>query len=358
MLHTLQKINHLAAPNPHQSGSNNSQIARPRRLRTTPSLRSMVRETELHPTDFIYPLFVRPGKGYQKEIGSMPGVFQYTVDRIAAEVESVAGLGIPSVILFGIPSVKDEMGTENYSPDGIVQQAIRAIKDAVPEMVVITDVCLCEYTDHGHCGLLNVGPELPHPHLPEGYVLNDPTLNVLGKVAVSHAECGADIIAPSGMIDGMVGAIRSSLDTSRFEHIPILSYSIKYASAFYGPFREAAESPPRFGDRKSHQMDPANAREALREAALDIAEGADMLMVKPALPYLDVIQRVRQAYPELPLAAYNVSGEYSMLKAAAAQGWLNEQAVVLETLTAIKRAGADLILTYHAKDAARWIKTS
>jgi len=220
---------------------------------------------------------------------------------------------------------------------------------------VVTDVCLCEYTDHGHCGLLNVGEELPHPHLPEGYVLNDPTLDVLAKVAVSHAEAGADIVAPSGMMDGMVSAIRNALDAARFEHIPILSYAVKYASAFYGPFRDAAESPPKFGDRKSHQMDPANAREALREAALDVSEGADMLMVKPALPYLDVIQRVRQAFPQLPLAAYNVSGEYSMLKAAAANGWLDEQKAVLESLTAIKRAGADLILTYHAKDAAVWL---
>jgi len=316
----------------------------------------MVRETELNPADFIYPLFVRHGWGIQKEISSMPGVYQWSVDLLPAEVETVAHLGIPAVILFGIPSVKDGVGEENFAPDGIVQQAIRAIKDAVPEMVVVTDVCLCEYTDHGHCGLLNVGDDLPHPHLPEGYVLNDPTLEVLGKVAVSHAEAGANIIAPSGMMDGMVMAIRSALDSTRFEHIPILSYAVKYASAFYGPFRDAAESPPKFGDRKSHQMDPANAREALREAALDVAEGADMLMVKPAMPYLDVIHRIHQAHPELPLAAYNVSGEYSMIKAAAANGWLDEQAVVLESLTAIKRAGADLIITYHAKDAAFWLK--
>jgi porphobilinogen synthase len=329
--------------------------ARPRRLRFTQALRRMVRETELNPADFIYPLFVRPGWKIRNEIGSMPGVCQWSVDLLPAEVESIAQLGIPAVILFGIPSTKDPVGEENYASDGIVQNAIRAIKSAVPEMVVVTDVCLCEYTDHGHCGILNVGDDLPHPHLPEGYVLNDPTLVVLGRVAVSYAEAGADIIAPSGMMDGMVMAIRSALDAALFEHVPILSYAVKYASAFYGPFRDAAESPPKFGDRKSHQMDPANVREALREAALDVAEGADMLMVKPALPYLDVIYRLRQAHPELPLAAYNVSGEYSMVKAAAAKGWLNEQAVVLESLTAIKRAGADLIITYHAKDAALWI---
>jgi len=285
----------------------------------------------------------------------MPGVYQWPVERLPGEAEAIARLGIPAVILFGIPATKDPVGEENFAPDGVVQRAIRAIKEAVPDMVVVTDVCLCEYTDHGHCGILNVGEDLPHPHLPEGYVLNDPTLDVLAKVAVSHAEAGADIVAPSGMMDGMVSAIRNALDAARFEHIPILSYAVKYASAFYGPFRDAAESPPKFGDRKSHQMDPANAREALREAALDVSEGADMLMVKPALPYLDVIQRVRQAFPQLPLAAYNVSGEYSMLKAAAANGWLDEQKAVLESLTAIKRAGADLILTYHAKDAATWL---
>jgi len=313
----------------------------------------MVRETILTPNDFVYPLFVRHGNGVQQEIKSMPGQFQWSVDQLPTEAESIAKLGIPAVILFGIPAEKDSIGTENFAPDGIVQQAIRTLKDAVPELVIVTDVCLCEYTDHGHCGILNHGE---NPHLPEGYVLNDPTLEILGKVAVSHAEAGADVIAPSGMIDGGVLAIRSSLDKARFEHLPILAYAVKYASAFYGPFRDAAESPPSFGDRKSHQMDPANVREALREAALDMAEGADMLMVKPALPYLDVIHRVRDAFPELPLAAYNVSGEYSMIKAAAANGWLDEQKVVLETLTAIKRAGADLILTYHAKEASQWLK--
>ena len=330
-------------------------ISRPRRLRHTPALRRMVRETELNPADFIYPLFVRHGRGIRREVPSMPGVFQFSVDQLAAEVRAVWGLGIPAVILFGIPAQKDPVGKENFSPQGIVQQAVRAIKAAVPEMVVITDVCLWEYTDHGHCGLLNTGKPLPHPHLPEGYVLNDPTLDILGQVAVSHAEAGADIVAPGGMMDGMVQAIRRALDEAQFEHIPILSYAVKYASAFYGPFRDAAESPPKFGDRRSHQMDPANAAEALKEAAIDIAEGADMLMVKPALPYLDVIRRVKEAFPEVPLAAYNVSGEYSMLKAAAANGWLDERQVVLEALTGIKRAGADLILTYHAKDAARWL---
>ena len=271
------------------------------------------------------------------------------------EAKAIAKLGIPSVILFGIPNEKDPIGKENFSSDGIVQQAIGEIKNAVPELVVISDLCLCEYTDHGHCGILNVGEEKPNKNLPEGYVLNDPTLEILGKAAVSHSDAGADIIAPSGMIDGMVSGIRKALDQNSFEHIPILSYAVKYASAFYGPFRDAAESPPQFGDRKSHQMDPANSREAVKEAAIDVAEGADVLMVKPALPYLDIIHQIRQAHPELPLAAYNVSGEYSMLKAAAANGWLDEQKVILETLTSIKRAGADLIVTYHAKEAAEWL---
>ncbi|MEW5872183.1 MAG: porphobilinogen synthase [Chloroflexota bacterium] len=331
-------------------------ISRPRRLRMKPALRAMLRETELAPNDFIYPLFVRPGEDVQRPIASMPGVYQWSVDRLPAEAEQVYRLGIPAVILFGIPHEKDSVGIENYSPEGVIQNAIRVIKAAIPDLLVVTDICLCEYTDHGHCGELNLGEELPHPHLPEGYVLNDCSLDVLGKVAISHAEAGADIVAPSGMLDGMVAAIRSALDVAAFEHIPILSYAVKYASAFYGPFRDAAESPPKFGDRKSHQMDPANVREALREAALDVGEGADMLMVKPALPYLDVVHSLRQAFPQLPLAAYNVSGEYSMLKAAAAQGWLNERAVVLEALTGIKRAGADFIITYHAKDAAGWLQ--
>lgn len=315
----------------------------------------MVRETHLTPADFIYPLFVTHTPG-RRPIASMPGVFQLSVEQLAAEAESVAALGIPAVILFGIPAEKDPVGRENFAPEGIVQQAIRAIKAAVPELVVVTDVCLCEYTDHGHCGLLNVGNgQRPHAHLPEGYVLNDETLNVLAQTAVSHAEAGADVVAPSGMIDGMVAAIRAGLDGHDFGHVPIMSYAVKYASGFYGPFRDAADGAPKFGDRKSHQMDPANAREALREAALDVAEGADFLMVKPALAYLDVIHRVRERFPELPLVAYNVSGEYAMIKAAAANGWLDEARVVLETLLSMKRAGADLLITYHAKDAAAWL---
>ena len=326
-------------------------VNRPRRLRATPTLRAMVRETELNARDFIYPLFVRHGTG-RSEIRSMPGVYQLSVDESVREAEAAMNSGVNAVILFGIPAEKDPVGLENFDSNGIVQQTIRLIKKEIPEMVVVTDVCLCEYTDHGHCGVLNTGE---HIHLPEGFVLNDETLEVLAKVAVSHAECGADIVAPSGMMDGMVGAIRSALDETGFENTPILSYAVKYASSFYGPFREAAEGAPKFGDRKSHQMDPANVREALREAALDIDEGADMLMVKPALAYLDVIRVVKDAYPELPMAAYNVSGEYSMIKAAAQNGWIDEAKATLETLTSIKRAGADLIITYHALDAAKWL---
>jgi porphobilinogen synthase len=328
---------------------------RPRRLRLRAALRSLVRENRLSAEDLIYPLFVRHGRAIRAEIRSMPGVYQWSMDLLAREVKSVADLGIPAVLLFGIPESKDPVGRENFNPQGIVQRAIREIRRAAPDLVVITDVCLCEYTDHGHCGLLNAGTPLPRPHLPEGYVLNDETLDVLARTAVSHAEAGADIVAPSGMIDGMVAALRRGLDEADFGHVAILSYSAKYASAFYGPFRDAAESPPQFGDRTTHQMDPSNAREALREVELDISEGADLVMVKPALPYLDVVRRVRQAHPEVPLAAYNVSGEYAMLKAAAANGWLDERRAVLELLTGIKRAGADLILTYHAKDAAAWL---
>ncbi len=327
---------------------------RPRRLRTTPALRAMVRETELNARDFIYPLFVRHGTG-RSETRSMPGVYQLSVEEAVREAEAAAKSGVSAVILFGIPKEKDPIGLENFAEDGIVQQAIRAIKKEIPEMVVVTDVCLCEYTDHGHCGILNTG-EYFHSSLPEGYVLNDPTLDVLAKVAVSHAECGADIVAPSGMMDGMVASIRDGLDGAGYENLPIMSYSVKYASAFYGPFRDAAEGAPKFGDRKSHQMDPANVREALREAALDVEEGADMLMVKPALAYLDVIRVVKDAFPELPMAAYNVSGEYAMIKAAAQNGWVDEAKVTLETLTSIKRAGADVIISYHAVDAARWLK--
>lgn len=314
----------------------------------------MVRETELNARDFIYPLFVRHGNG-RTEIRSMPGVYQLSVDEAVREAEIAFNLGIPALILFGIPAKKDPIGLENFSPNGIVQQAIQAIKLHIPDIVIVTDVCLCEYTDHGHCGILNRG-KYYNPTLPDGYVLNDPTLDILCQVAISHAESGADIVAPSGMMDGMVAAIRGALDAGGFANLPILSYAVKYASAFYGPFREAAEGAPKFGDRQSHQMDSGNAREALREAALDVDQGADMLMVKPALAYLDVIRMVKDFFPELPLTAYNVSGEYAMIKAAAMNGWVDEAKVTLETLTAIKRAGADLILTYHAAEAARWLK--
>jgi porphobilinogen synthase len=318
-------------------------LTRPRRLRATPALRQMVRETTLAPDDFIYPMFVVHGQGVRREIKSMPGICQLSVEQAVAEAQEAAALGIPSVILFGVPAVKDAVGSENFSDAGIVQQAIRAIKAALPNLVVVADVCMCEYTDHGHCGIVR-----------DGEVVNDATLEILQKAAISYARAGADVVAPSGMMDGMVGAIRRALDAESFVNVSILSYAIKYASAFYGPFREAAEGAPKFGDRKTHQMDPANAREALRELALDIEEGADIVMVKPALPYLDIVRRVREAC-QLPVAAYNVSGEYAMVKAAALSGWLDERAVVLELLTGIKRAGADLILTYHAKDAARWL---
>ncbi|MCL4877648.1 MAG: porphobilinogen synthase [Anaerolineae bacterium] len=317
---------------------------RPRRLRTTPTLRRMVSETSLSVTNFIYPLFVVHGRDVREEITSMPDVFHLSIDQVTREVGELSELNIPAVILFGLPARKDPIGEENFAEDGIVQQAIRAIKQANPDMLVITDVCLCEYTDHGHCGLVR-----------GGHILNDETLDILQRVAVSHAQAGADVVAPSGMMDGMVKAIRTGLDTNGYTGVSILSYSVKYASSFYGPFREAAQSTPVFGDRRTHQMNPANAREALREAHLDVEEGADMVMVKPALPYLDVIYRLRESV-DLPIAAYNVSGEYSMVKAAAANGWLDERKVVLETLTGIRRAGADLILTYHAKAAARWLK--
>jgi porphobilinogen synthase len=321
-----------------------------------------VRETSLSPDDFVYPLFLVHGMDVHRPIGSMPGVAQLSVDRAVRVAHDAAALGLRAVLLFGIPATKDAIGLENFADDGIVQQGVRALKRALPDLLVITDVCLCEYTDHGHCGVLNQdtgfagGSPLPHPHLEEGYVLNDETLAILNEVAVSHARAGADIVAPSGMMDGMVASIRRALDCHDFAHLPIMSYAVKYASAFYGPFREAAEGAPKFGDRKTHQMDPANAREALREADIDVQEGADFLMVKPALAYLDVIQRLRQRFPELPLVAYNVSGEYAMIKAAAANGWLDERSVVLETLTGIKRAGADLIISYHALDAIRWLQ--
>jgi porphobilinogen synthase len=330
--------------------------ARPRRLRRAAALRRMVRETKLSPDDFIYPMFVRHGRDLQQPIRSMPGQFQWSVDRMVGDARAAHGLGVPAVILFGIPDAKDACGSENYDPDGIVPRAIRALKDAVPELMVISDMCFCEYTDHGHCGIINQrGDKHYHPHLPEGYLLNDPTLEILTRASIVHAEAGADIIAPSGMIDGMVGAIRSGLDQSGFEHVVVMSYAAKYASGFYGPFRDAAESPPRFGDRSEYQMDPANAREAMKEVALDVAQGADIIMVKPAMPYLDLVSAVRRSY-DLPVAAYQVSGEYAMIHAAAANGWLDLRRCALEALTGIKRAGADMILTYFAQEAARWIR--
>lgn len=330
-------------------------VLRPRRLRRTPALRRMVQETQLTPADFIVPLFIRHGRDIQQPIGSMPGQFQWSIDRVLGEVKELQALGIPALILFGIPDHKDACGTENADPNGIIPQAIRAIKDATPEITVISDMCLCEYTDHGHCGIINQpGDGHYDPHLPEGYLLNDPTLDLLARASVVHAEAGADIIAPSGMMDGMVGAIRSGLDEAGFNQTIVMSYAAKYASGFYGPFRDAAESPPQFGDRSEYQMDPANSREALKEVALDVAEGADMLMVKPALPYLDIISAVRQSY-DLPVAAYQVSGEYAMIHAAAANGWLDLQRCALESLISIRRAGAGMILTYFAKEAVQWI---
>ena len=315
-----------------------------RRLRRTESLRALVRETRLEVSDLIYPMFVTEGKGIKEEISSMPGVFRFSPDRLPAEIKEISSLKIPAVLLFGIPNEKDDTGTQAYDKNGVVQQAIKVIKKTSPGLIVITDVCLCEYTSHGHCGIIS-----------NGEVDNDKTLPLLARMAISHVEAGADIVAPSDMMDGRVSTIRQALDEKGFRDIPIMSYSAKYASAFYGPFREAAESTPQFGDRRGYQMDSANVREALREVEQDIAEGADIIMVKPALAYLDVIRQVRQTY-DYPLAAYNVSGEYSMVKAAVQQGWLDEKRVVLEILTAIKRAGADIILTYHAKDVARWLK--
>ncbi|MEE9285685.1 MAG: porphobilinogen synthase [Dehalococcoidia bacterium] len=317
---------------------------RMRRMRRTEPIRRLVRETALAPSDLVYPLFVVHGRGVRQEIPTMPGCFHLSPDEAVREAEETLELGVPAVILFGIPASKDAAGSEAYAEAGIVQQAVRALKGALPELVVITDVCLCEYTDHGHCGVVA-----------HGEVDNDPTLELIARTAVSHAHAGADIVAPSDMMDGRVGAIRSALDADDLHQVPIMSYAAKYASAFFGPFRVAAESVPQFGDRRGYQMDPANAREALREIELDIQEGADIIMVKPALPYLDVLARARERF-DVPLAAYNVSGEYAMLKAAAQQGWLDERAAVLEALTGIKRAGADIILTYHARDAAQWLR--
>jgi porphobilinogen synthase len=318
---------------------------RMRRLRSSEVLRSMVRETTLDAGDLIYPLFVVPGTGVRTEISSMPGVFHLSVDQLEAEAAEILSLGIPAVILFGLPESKDEAGSGAFAVDGIVQQAIRELKAKAPELFVITDVCMCEYTSHGHCGAIDEG----------GCVINDVTLEMLAMTAVSHAEAGADMVAPSDMMDGRVAAIRAALDAEGYSNTPIMSYAAKYASAYYGPFREAADSAPAFGDRRQYQMDPANADEAIRETELDIAEGADIVMVKPALAYMDVIRRVRDEFG-MPTAAYNVSGEYAMVKAAAAKGWIDERRVVLETLTGFRRAGADLIITYHAKDAARWLR--
>jgi len=316
---------------------------RGRRLRRNEALRGLVRETRISAAGLIYPMFICPGTKVRQEVSSMPSVFQQSADQIVEECREVESLGIPGVILFGLPEKKDARGMSSIAADGVVQRAIEAIRKAKLKLLVITDVCLCEYTDHGHCGVIE-----------DGEVANDATLDILATQAVSHARAGADIVAPSDMMDGRVGVIREALDEHKFENVSILAYAAKYSSAFYGPFREAAQSTPQFGDRRGYQMDPANAREALREVEMDLDEGADMVMVKPALPYLDIVRRVRDEF-DVPVAAYNVSGEYSMVKAAVQKGWLDEQRVVMEILTSIQRAGAEIILTYHAKDAARWL---
>lgn len=323
---------------------NELQFTRHRRLRNSETLRAMVRETTLHTNDLIYPIFVAEGENIRNPIASMPGVYQLSLNHLESEIDEVVTLGIPSVILFGIPLEKDAEGTGAYHDHGIVQEAIHFIKQRHPELIVIADTCLCEYTDHGHCGLIE-----------NGQVLNDPTLDLLARTAIAQAKAGADIIAPSNMMDGFVAAIRYGLDQAGFTHIPIMSYAVKYASAYYGPFRDAANSTPQFGDRKSYQMDYANRNEAIREAASDVEEGADFLIVKPALSYLDIVRDVKNSF-DLPVVAYNVSGEYAMVKAAAQNGWIDEKKIVLETLTSMKRAGADLIMTYHAKDVARWLE--
>ncbi len=317
-----------------------------RRLRRTEGLRRLVRETTLAVDDLILPLFVRPGRGIREPIASMPGHYQLSLDELAREVREVQALGVPAVLLFGVPSRKDPLGSEAYDPHGIIQEAVRTVKAHAPELVVITDVCLCEYTSHGHCGVVA-----------DGYVVNDPTLELLARTAVSQVEAGADMVAPSDMMDGRVGAIRRALDAAGYLNTPILAYAAKFASSFYGPFREAAESAPQFGDRRAYQMDPANAREALREVELDVLEGADLVMVKPALAYLDLVWRVRERFG-LPVVAYSVSGEYAMVKAAAQLGWIDERAIALEQLIGIRRAGADLVITYFAKDVARWLNTT
>ena len=331
---------------------------RPRRLRLSPNLRRLVRETQLTAADFILPLFLRHGEDVMLPISSMPGHFQLSLDNLPAEIKEIVALGIPAVILFGIPEHKDWCGTDNFAPDGIVPRAIRTIKDVAPDLLVISDMCFCEYTDHGHCGIINT-PDNHHydAKLPIGYLLNDPTLELLERASVVHAGAGADIIAPSGMIDGMIGAIRAALDSNGAEEVALMSYAAKYASAFYGPFREAAESPPSFGDRSQYQLDPANQREALREIALDIEQGADIIMVKPALPSLDVLNQLRRTVLQ-PTAAYQVSGEYAMIHAAAQRGWLELERAALESLTCIKRAGADMVISYFAKDAVKWLSSA
>jgi len=317
---------------------------RPRRLRKNESFRRMIRETKLSVDNFVYPLFVTFGKDVKKPISSMPGNFQMSVDHLVKEVQKAKELGIPAVLLFGIPEKKDEVASGAFMKDGVVQQAVRRIKDKVPDVIVITDVCLCEYTSHGHCGMIE-----------KGEVDNDASLEVIAETALSHAKAGADMVAPSAMMDGQVGAIRDVLDEAGFENLPIMAYSAKYASCFYGPFREAAESAPQFGDRKAYQMDPANGDEAIREISLDVEEGADIIMVKPALPYLDIIRRAREEF-DLPIAAYNVSGEFSMIKAAAKLGWMDGEKAMMEALTSIKRAGADIIITYFATEAAKFLQ--
>jgi len=320
-------------------------IQRLRRTRRTGALRSLVRETHLSPSDLVYPIFVTVGEDVKNPVSSMPGIFQLSINHAVAEGQRAHGLGVPAVLLFGIPDEKDEVASGAYDPEGVVQLATRAIKEATPELIVITDVCLCEYTSHGHCGVVEKGT---------GEILNDVSLELLARTAASHAEAGADIVAPSDMMDGRVAAVRSELDNEGYQNTPIMAYSAKYASAFYGPFREAADSPPKFGDRRSYQMDPANAREALLEVELDVEEGADIVMVKPALPYLDVVRQVKET-TNLPVAAYSVSGEYAMIKTASHNGWLDERSAVLEALTGVKRAGADITVTYHAPDVALWL---
>ncbi|MEQ8191126.1 MAG: porphobilinogen synthase [Candidatus Eremiobacterota bacterium] len=317
---------------------------RSRRLRASENIRRLVRETKISIDDFIYPLFLKHGKSIKEEISSMPGNYHFSIDRLEGEIEEIVNLRIPGVILFGLPSYKDEHGSGAYDPEGIIQEGVRKIKSLAPDLLVITDVCLCEYTSHGHCGEVR-----------NNVILNDPSLELIAKTALSHAESGADMVAPSDMMDGRVDAIRTLLDKRDFSHIPVMSYAVKYASAFYGPFREAADSPPKFGDRSTYQMDPANSREAMKEVRLDIAEGADIIMVKPALSYLDIISKVKDVL-DVPVAAYNVSGEFSMIKAASAMGWIDEKKIALEILTSIKRAGADIIISYFAKHVARWLE--